>query len=456
MLSHWPWIDAMNATTASRPTTLSAAWSLWTLLLGVGLLMMGNGLQGSLLGVRASAADFGNTVTGLVMSSYFVGFLVGSVLTPRKLREVGHVRVFAALASITSVAILIHALFVEPLVWAAMRFVTGFTYAGLYVVAESWLNGYASNRLRGRLLAIYMVISYLGMGGGQLLLGSADPSGMALFLLVSILVSLALVPILISYTPQPELSQPEAMSLRALYRLSPLGTVGCFMTGITNGAVFGMGAVFATNSGLSVAQVSVFMGAFIFGGAILQWPLGKLSDKADRQWVIVGVALVAVVLALVGALVSGWSPMALTLLGALLGATTLTLYSIFLACANDFLTDQQTVAASASLVLALGIGAILGPASAGVLMEWLGPDGFLWDLAVMHIVMVLFGLYCIRYYPTSESPEQGHYVMVASDTTPLGTAWTEEAAQEEGQLELALEMEAEPEDEVDDETSAGR
>nr|WP_298839883.1 MFS transporter [uncultured Salinicola sp.] len=142
--------------------------------------MMGNGLQGALLGVCASAAEFGNTVTGLVISAYFVGFLAGSALTPRKLREVGHVRVFAALASITSVAILVHALFVDPLVWAAMRFVTGFTYAGLYVVAESWLNGYASNRLRGRLLATYMVISYIGMDGGQRLLGSADPNGMAL------------------------------------------------------------------------------------------------------------------------------------------------------------------------------------------------------------------------------------------------------------------------------------
>ncbi|GHB18766.1 MFS transporter [Salinicola rhizosphaerae] len=424
--------------TAARPTTLSAAYSLWTLLLGVGLLMMGNGLQGSLLGVRASAADFGNTVTGLVMSAYFVGFLAGSVLTPRKLREVGHVRVFAALASITSVAILIHALFVDPLVWSAMRFVTGFAYAGLYVVAESWLNGYASNRLRGRLLAIYMVISYLGMGGGQLLLGSADPDGMALFLLVSILVSLALVPILISYTPQPEITQTESMGLRALYRLSPLGTVGCFMTGVTNGAVFGMGAVFASDSGLDVGEVSIFMGAFIFGGAVVQWPLGKLSDRVDRQWVIVTVALLAVVLALLGAISSGWSPAALTTLGALLGATTLTLYSIFLACANDFLTDQQTVAASASLVLALGIGAILGPASAGLLMEWLGPNGFLWDLAIMHVVMVAFGLYCIRVHPTRDSEEQGHYVMTPSETAPLGTAWAEEATQDFGQLELAL------------------
>ncbi|RKR06683.1 putative MFS family arabinose efflux permease [Kushneria sinocarnis] len=436
----------MTTTTARRPTTLSAAWSLWTLLLGVGLLMLGNGLQSSLLGVRASSAGFGNTITGVVMSAYFVGFLLGSTLTPRKLREVGHVRVFAALASITSVAILIQAIFVDPWTWGAMRFVTGFTYAGLYVVAESWLNGYASNRLRGRLLAIYMVISYLGMGGGQLLLNAADPGGYTLFLLVSMLVSLALVPILLSYTPQPDSTQPEAMGLRQLYRISPLGTAGCFMTGVTNGAVFGMGAVFATNSGLSVTQVAAFMSAFIFGGAVLQWPLGKLSDKADRQWVIVIVASIATALALAGALISDWSAWALTALGALLGGTTLTLYSIFLACANDFLTDRQTIAASASLVLALGIGAILGPFSAGLLMEWLGPDGFLWDLVLMHVVMVLFGLYCIRRHPTNASTEQGHYVVVPSETAPLGSAWTEEAAHEETQLELGLDDTEAPED----------
>lgn len=198
---------------SSRATTFTTAWSLWALLLGVWLLMLGNGLQGSLLGMRASSEGFGNTVTGLIMSAYFGGFLLGSTLTPRKLRDVGHIRVFAALASITSVAILVHVMYVDPWVWAIMRFVTGFAYAGLYVVSESWLNGYASNRLRGRLLGLYMIISYLGMGGGQLLLNLADPGGVLLFLLVSILVSLALVPILLSYTPQPDTSQPESMSL---------------------------------------------------------------------------------------------------------------------------------------------------------------------------------------------------------------------------------------------------
>ncbi|MDR5866048.1 MFS transporter [Halomonas koreensis] len=428
----------MRADARSSPSTLSAAWSLWALLLGVGLLMLGNGLQGSLLGVRAAEEAFGNTVTGLVMSAYFVGFLAGSTLAPRQLRQVGHVRVFAALASITSVAILVHVLFIDPWVWAAMRLVTGFAYAGLYVVTESWLNGHAGNRLRGRLLAFYMVISYLGMGGGQLLLNAADPGGVTLFLLVSILMSLALVPILLSYTPQPDTGTPEAMSLRRLYRLAPLGTLGCLLTGIANGSVFGMGAVFATGSGLAVEQVAAFMGAFILGGALLQWPLGKLSDRTDRRLVIVAVAALATALSLAGLALDRSNVLALTLLGVLLGGTTLTLYSLLLACANDVLTPAQTVAASSSLVLALGVGAILGPLTTGLLMDAVGPAGFLWDLALIHAALVAFGGYCLLRRPAADAEEHGHYVAVPAGTAPLGATWVEEAASEPAQLELGL------------------
>lgn len=425
-------------TTSTPTSTLSAAWSLWALLLGVGLLMLGNGLQGSLLGVRAAEESFGNTVTGLVMSAYFVGFLAGSTLTPRKLRDVGHIRVFAALASITSIAILVHVMFIDPWVWAAMRLMTGFAYAGLYVVTESWLNGHASNHLRGRLLAFYMVISYLGMGGGQLLLNVADPSGILLFLIVSILMSLALVPILLSYTPQPDTSQPEAMNLLRLYRLSPLGTLGCLLTGIANGTVFGMGAVFAANHGLETHQIAAFMGAFILGGALFQWPLGKLSDKTDRQWVILIVAALATAFSLAGLLFDQGASHALTLLGVLLGGTTLTLYSLFLACANDVLTPQQTVSASSSLVLALGIGAILGPLSTGLLMDLLGSAGFLWDLALIHALIVVFGGYCLWRYPNQPSDTHGHYVAVPAGTASLGATWVEEAADDPVQLDLEL------------------
>ena len=297
---------ASPADAADRPdTTLSAATRLWALLFGMGLLLVGNGLQSSLLGVRAEAESFGGFVTGLVMSGYFLGFFAGSLATPRFVRRVGHVRVFAALASLASIAILVHSVLVLPAVWALMRLLTGLAFAGLYIVSESWLNDSAPNRLRGSLLAVYMVISYLGLAGGQLMLNLAAPQQHTLFILCSILLSLALVPILLSSTRQPAASTPDPMSLKRLYAVSPLGAVGCFGTGIANGVILGMGAVYARQTGLSVAEVSIFMTALVLGGAVLQWPIGKISDHAGRRAVITGVAVLAALAAL-GVHLASW------------------------------------------------------------------------------------------------------------------------------------------------------
>jgi MFS family permease len=435
------------ATRVSRNETVSAAWGVWALLIGMGLIMLGNGLQGTLLGVRASGEGFGDSITGFVMSGYFVGFLAGSTVTARAVRRVGHVRVFAALASIASIAILVHSVFVTPLVWGLMRVMTGFAYAGLYVVTESWLNDRATNELRGRLFSVYMVVSYLGMGGGQLLLNVSDPGSHDLFILVSIIVSLALVPILLSATRQPDSATPEPLSMRQLYRISPLGTVGCFATGIANGTVFGMGAVYARTSGLTVSEVSIFMGALIVGGAIFQWPIGKLSDRIDRRKVITVVALSAAVLAAAAVAMARVSDTGLLLLALALGGTVLTLYSLFIAYTNDHLEPRQMVAASSGLVLATGIGAILGPSTTGLVMDMAGPDGFLWYLSAIHVGIAAFSLYRMtrRAAPTAE--EQSSYVVTATRTSPLGSAWVEEAAGEEGIL---------PEEPGEDEPSSGR
>ncbi|RDD60367.1 MFS transporter [Ferruginivarius sediminum] len=435
------------ATRVSRNETVSAAWGVWSLLIGMGLIMLGNGLQGTLLGVRASGEGFGDSVTGFVMSGYFIGFLAGSTITTRAVQRVGHVRVFAALASIASIAILVHSIFVTPLVWGLMRVMTGFAYAGLYVVTESWLNDRATNELRGRLFSVYMVVSYLGMGGGQLLLNVSDPGSHDLFILVSIIVSLALVPILLSATRQPDSATPEPLSMRQLYRISPLGTVGCFATGIANGTIFGMGAVYARTSGLTVSEVSIFMGALIVGGAIFQWPIGKLSDRIDRRKVITVVALSAAVLAAAAVAMARVSDTGLLLLALALGGTVLTLYSLFIAYTNDHLEPRQMVAASSGLVLATGIGAILGPSTTGLVMDLTGPDGFLWYLSAIHVGIAAFSLYRMtrRAAPTAE--EQSSYVVTATRTSPLGSAWVEEAAGEEGIL---------PEEPGEDEPSSGR
>jgi MFS family permease len=432
-------------TTAAAPqgedTTVSAALRIWALLFGMGLLLVGNGLQSSLLGLRADAEGFGDSVTGLVMSGYYAGFFAGSMLTPRMIRRVGHVRVFAALASLASIAILVHSLLVLPTVWSVMRLITGFSFAGLYVVSESWLNDQASNRLRGSLLAVYMVISYLGLAGGQVLLNAAAPQDFALFLLCSIVISFALVPILLSAAPQPAAETPDPMGVGRLVRISPLGTVGCFATGIANGVILGMAAVYARQVGLSVGGVSAFMVALVLGGAVLQWPIGKLSDLYDRRKVILAVAAGAALAAPLMQAAVGGAPWTLLAAAALTGGLVLSLYPLFLAYTNDWLLPSQMVAGSSTLVLAYGAGAILGPSGAGWLMAQLGPAGFPAYLAAIHLGIAAFALY--RMTRRAAPVAQEGYVVAPSQGSPATAYWAE-AAYGEGGDAAAQEAAAEP------------
>lgn len=267
---------------------LAAIRGVWALLFGIALLMLGNGLQGSLLGLRASLEGFGTSVTGLVISAFYVGLLIGAALTPRLVLRVGHIRVFAALASVASAFILLHAVFLSAPVWFVIRLVTGFCFSGLYVVAESWLNQASTNETRGKLLSVYMIISYASMGFGQLLLNLSDPGGFPLFILISVLVSLALVPISLTRTPAPQLETPEPISLKKLYKLSPMGFFGSLGSGLAQGAFFGMGAVYGGLSGLSIAQISLLLSLPLLGLVISQFPIGALSDRLDRRMVLGG------------------------------------------------------------------------------------------------------------------------------------------------------------------------
>jgi MFS family permease len=309
----------------------AAISSCWPLFLGMALLMIGNGLQGSLLGVRAAIEHFPTTLTGVLMSAYYLGFLVGSLLTPKLVMRVGHVRVFAALASLASTAILIHAVFVEPTTWVAVRLASGFCYAGLYVVAESWLNEQATNETRGQLLSIYLVISYGGMALGQGLLNTASPGGSTLFMLVSILVSLSLIPMLLSATKGPAFAASSPISVKELYQASPTGMVGFFVAGLAQGGAVGMGAVYTGMIGLSVPLISLFMTMLLLGGMLLQWPLGLFSDRFDRRLVLTVVTFVAAALALAGAMGAADSIKGLLIIIFLFGGMMLPMYSLCLA-----------------------------------------------------------------------------------------------------------------------------
>ncbi len=393
---------------------LAAIRSAWALFVGLGMLMLGNGLQNSLLGIRAGQEAFATEATGLIMACYYVGLLAGAVVTPKVVGNVGHVRTFAALASTASTAALVHAVFVDPWAWGAMRMVTGFCYAGLYVVAESWLNDRATNETRGTLLSVYMVVVLGGLAASQFLLNLADIGSFVLFVLASVLVSMALVPISVSVVPTPDFTAPEPLGLRALYRTSPLGTIGALGTGMANGALFSMAAVYADIIGLSVSQIAVFVSANILGGMAFQWPIGRLSDKLDRRRVLTAVTFAASLAALAAAMAARGESIALYAMMFLLGGMSFPMYSLCIAHTNDYLTPKQMVSASGSLMMVGGAGAIFGPIIVSLLMRNMGSDGFFVCVAAVHFAIGLFALYRMARRAPLPLAEQSASVPVAS------------------------------------------
>lgn len=394
----------------------------WTLLLGIAILMLGHGLQGTLLGVRASMEEFSTAVTGVVMSGYYVGLLLGSFSAPHLIARVGHVRVFAALLSLGSTAVLFHALFVYPVAWFLMRLLTGYCFSGAFIVAESWLNGTSTNETRGQLLSLYMVVQMGGLAAGQFLLSLADPTGFALFILVSVLISLASVPMLLTAAATPAITAPREMGLLTLYRISPLGVVGIIGVGMAHSGLYAMGPVYAAEVGLPVAAISAFMAVIILGGVLFQFPIGRLSDRFDRRWVIVAVTLATAVAALPPVLLAGLPGSSLFPGFFLIGGLTLPLYAVCVAHTNDFLSPEQMVGASSALILAYGIGAAAGPTLTALFMQMAGPAGFALFEAVMHAAIGLFALYRMTRRPTVPAEERGPHMALPAPSavvTPL-------------------------------------
>ncbi|MDJ0776387.1 MAG: MFS transporter [Gammaproteobacteria bacterium] len=406
--------------TRPRAGLLDALASSWALLAGFGILMLGDGLQGTLLPVRAGLAGFSATLTGLVMSVFYVGFLLGSLATPWLTVRVGHVRVFAAFAAISSTAILVHALFVTVPVWIAMRLVTGFCFAGLYIVAESWLNDRASNETRGSLLSLYMLVTYLGVGGGQLLLNLAPPEEYPLFILTSILISIAVVPLLLSAGSTPAHRDSVRLSLLQLYRITPLGVVSMFVVGLVTATFFALGPVYAQRTGLDIRDISYFMTAAVIGILVLQAPLGILSDRFDRRIVLTTISLLTAVAAAACVPAAAYSLPVLFAAVAVLGGLAFPLYSICIAYANDHLDPSQMIAASGALVLTGGIGAIVGPVLIAALMDRYGDAALFWSIAVAHGLLGLFALLRMLRRPPVPLAKQGPSTLTA--VHPSGSA----------------------------------
>jgi MFS family permease len=398
----------------------------WALLLGIFLLMLGNGMQGTLLGLRGGIEGFDTATMGFVMAGYFAGFLGGAQVTPWLLRRVGHVRVFAALASLVSAAFIIFAAVVDPIAWTVMRVVVGFCYSGIYVVAESWLNESSTNENRGQTLSAYLIMQMLGIIVAQSLINIADPGGYNLFIIMSVAVSISFAPILLSASPAPVFSSTRRMSLRQLFKASPLGCVGIFFLGAIFGAQFGMGPVYGTEVGLTPAEISIFIGAIFGGGLVLQYPIGWLSDRMDRRALIVMVTALGAVSCLVALIFEGSFP-ALVLTAFLVGGTSNPLYSLLIAHTNDFLEHEDMASASGGLIVLNGIGAAGTPILVGYLMEEYGTASFLYFIAVFMTATAVYATYrrTVRPAPATEDTSAiAPYSMVS------GTQITAEIAQE--------------------------
>jgi len=409
--------------------------SAWALLLGMMLLMVGNGLQGTLLGVRGEIEGFSTFEMSIVMSAYFVGFLGGSRMAPDMIRRVGHVRVFAALASFISAVLILYPTFANPWVWVAGRIVIGFCFSGVYVTAESWMNNAATNETRGQALSLYMIVQMVGIIAAQALLLAADPSGFVLFVIPSVLVSISFAPILLSISPTPAFESTKPMSLKELVGYSPLGAVGMFLLGGVFSAQFGMSAVYGAKIGLSLTKLSIFVASFYVGATLFQYPLGWLSDRMDRRVLIMGVALAGGVGAVIG-MMFGENYFVLLGVAMLIGGTSNPLYSLLIAHTNDFLELEDMAAASGGLIFINGMGAIAGPIITGWMMTVLGSPGFFLMIAGLLVPMAAYAGYRTTRRAAIAVEDTGSFAALTPGSSPVVVEVAQEIA-----IETALEEE---------------
>ena len=408
----------------------------WALLFGIMLLMLGNGMQGTLLGVRGAIEGFSTGEMAIVMSSYFAGFMIGSQLVPEMIRKVGHVRVFAFLGSLASAGLILYPLLTNPVAWTLLRLILGFCFCGVYIVSESWLNNTTSNAMRGRALSLYFIAQMVGIVAAQALFAFGDAADFSLFIITSVLVSLAFAPILLSATPMPAFERAKPMSFRALYAVSPTGFVGVFLLGAVFSALFGMAGVFGAAYGLGRGQIALFVSSIYLGGMVLQYPVGWLSDRLDRRGMIVVGAVIATLACALGA--SGFGGFEGILVAAfIVGGMANPLYAILLAYTNDYLDVEDMASASARLLFVNGVGAIGGPLVTGWLMDVFGPPGFFVFVGALMLTLALYGLWRMTQRSAASGEDTMSYTAVSPlVTTPVSIgnaveAWEEEAAEYE-------------------------
>jgi MFS family permease len=397
----------------------------WALMLGMMLLMVGNGLQGTLIGIRGEIEGFSTIELSIVMSAYFVGFLGASQLVPELIRRVGHVRVFAALASFISAVLIAYPLLTNPIFWSIGRVVIGFCYCGVYITAESWLNNSVDNEKRGQALSLYMIVQMVGIVLAQGVLALGNPNGYSLFIIISILVSISFAPILLSISPAPAFERTKLMTLSRLFTTSPLACVGMFLLGGVFSAQFGMSAVFGAQIGLSLSQISLFVASFYIGAMIFQYPIGWVSDKMDRRLLILLISAASAT-GSASAYFAGGYFFALVFAAFLVGGLTNPLYSLLIAHANDFIEYEDMASAAAGLLFVNGVGAVSGPIIIGYAMNAFGPETFFVIIALLMATLAIYAGY--RMTQRATVSDTSSYAAVLPNSTGVAVEIAQEFA----------------------------
>ncbi|MDZ7628461.1 MAG: MFS transporter [Parvularculaceae bacterium] len=378
-----------------------AVAALLTLLLAAAILLAGNGLQGTLLAVRAKLEGFPTALIGVLMSSYFAGFILGCRFNPAFIKSVGHIRTFVALASIASAAALVHPIVIDIPTWAILRAITGFCFAGLIMIIESWINERATNANRGRILSVYRVIDLTATMAGNALLATADPADFPLFAMVSILMSLALVPVALTRGDAPKPITTAHLDVPKLFRVSPVAAVTAPMIGLANASFWGVGAVYAQELGYDKEIIAAFISAVIVGGALLQWPLGWLSDRIDRRIVLSGSAILGAASAAALAQFGDDGATYILGLGALVGAFIVPMFGIAAAHANDLAEPGAAIETNGGLLLLHGCGSVVGATLGAIVMASFGPASLFLYIAVVY---VLVGAFCLARILSRQGP----------------------------------------------------
>ena len=401
----------------------------WALFLGMGFIMLAHGYQGSLLGVRAIQENFSLTATGFMLSGYYIGYFIGAKTIPTFISRVGHIRVFAAFASAASIVVLLHSIIINPFTWFILRIITGISMVSLYTIAESWLNDRSSNKNRGSVLSIYMIVLYGSMATGMFFLNFSKPENFQPFILVSLFMSLALIPILLTKRKAPTFKKIKGMTLKELYEVSPLGMVGSVFYGTVQSALFSLLAVYAISMNFSIFEISVVTFLLAISGAVAQWPIGKLSDKFDRRTVIIFSTFGASFFAICAIYASGtmYFPVYGTnkiwffICIVLFAFCSLPMFAIIFAHTNDFIPKEKFVAAGASLQFAFGLGAIGGPFLCSIFMNIFGSNGYFVFLIIFHSLIGIFGVYRMRIRETEDNPDS-QFTAMPQTITPAGMA----------------------------------